>query len=99
MVIKVSGHELDDAAFLRGLAEIIVALNTPVIVVHGGGKEISTLQQQMGIEPLPSLQVLELPMRFILSQRSGFAEQLKADLDRAYDELAEQDVELNVTEQ
>lgn len=51
MVIKVSGHELDDAAFLRGLAEIIVALNTPVVVVHGGGKEISTLQQQMGIEP------------------------------------------------
>jgi acetylglutamate kinase len=51
IVIKVSGHELDDAAFLQGLAEVIAALDTPVVVVHGGGKEISTLQQQMGIEP------------------------------------------------
>lgn len=61
--------------------------------------QVGPVVERMGIEPLPSVQVLELPMRFILSQRSGFAEQLKADLDRAYDELAEQGVELNVTAQ
>ncbi len=51
IVVKVSGHELDDAEFLAGFAAAIRDLDAPVIVVHGGGKEISTLQQQMGIEP------------------------------------------------
>src|SRR5690606_36787389 len=51
VVIKVSGHELDDPAFLEGLAGAVASLNEPVVVVHGGGKEISTLQRRMGIEP------------------------------------------------
>lgn len=51
ILVKVSGHELDDPNFLAAFAGVIAALNQPVIVVHGGGKEISTLQQQMGIEP------------------------------------------------
>jgi acetylglutamate kinase len=50
-VIKVSGHELDDPAFLAGLAAAVRDTQAPTVVVHGGGKEISTLQQQMGIEP------------------------------------------------
>jgi acetylglutamate kinase len=51
IVIKISGHELDDADFLKEFAQAIRGLNAPTIVVHGGGKEISALQTQMGIEP------------------------------------------------
>lgn len=50
-VIKIGGHEMDDHAFLTELAMVIAALQEPVIIVHGGGKEISMLQQKMGIEP------------------------------------------------
>jgi acetylglutamate kinase len=51
IVIKIGGHELDDENFLTELAGVIKALNEPVVIVHGGGKEISTLQTKMGIEP------------------------------------------------
>ncbi len=79
IVLKVSGHELDDAAFLQGLADVIAALDTPVVVVHGGGKEISTLQQQMGIEPRyvdglritdePSLKLVEMVLCGSINKR------------------------------
>lgn len=51
IVIKIGGHELDDEAFLTELAAVIKALSEPVVIVHGGGKEISSLQTKMGIEP------------------------------------------------
>lgn len=51
IVIKISGHELDDAAYLAEFASTIRALNVPTVIVHGGGKEISALQTQMGIDP------------------------------------------------
>jgi acetylglutamate kinase len=51
IVVKVSGHELDDPVFLSGFAAVIRDSRVPTVVVHGGGKEISTLQQRMGIEP------------------------------------------------
>jgi acetylglutamate kinase len=51
LVIKISGHELDDTAYLTRFAEAVAGLGQPVIIVHGGGKEISALQTQMGIEP------------------------------------------------
>ncbi len=51
MIIKIGGHELDSAEFLAGLAPVIYSLDTPVVIVHGGGKEISTLQGRLGIEP------------------------------------------------
>jgi acetylglutamate kinase len=51
LVIKISGHELDDTAHLNAFAGVVAALKTPTVVVHGGGKEISALQTQMGIEP------------------------------------------------
>ena len=50
-LIKVSGHELDDPAYLTEFADSIKALNAPVVVVHGGGAEISAMQKVMGIEP------------------------------------------------
>jgi acetylglutamate kinase len=70
ILIKVSGHELDDPAFLGDFAAVVRSLDVPVVIVHGGGKEISNLQTQMGIEPryvdglrvtdAPSLAVVEM---------------------------------------
>lgn len=51
LVVKVSGHELDDPAFLTDFAASIHALPQRVIIVHGGGREISAMQQRMGVEP------------------------------------------------
>ncbi len=51
VVIKISGHEIDDPAVLTELAAVVRNMRSPVIVVHGGGKEITTLQQKLGIEP------------------------------------------------
>ncbi len=49
-VIKISGHELDSPEYLAEFAGIIRELNAPTVIVHGGGKEISLLQQQLAIE-------------------------------------------------
>jgi acetylglutamate kinase len=51
ILVKVSGHELDDPAYLTAFASIIKGLSVPTIIVHGGGAEISSLQKQFGIEP------------------------------------------------
>ena len=51
IVIKISGHELDSPEYLAEFASIIRDLNAPAVIVHGGGKEISQLQQQLSIEP------------------------------------------------
>ncbi|MEF3274894.1 MAG: acetylglutamate kinase [Chloroflexus sp.] len=48
-VIKVSGHELDDPGFLAGLAAELRAMNQPVVLVHGGGKEINAAVEQAGL--------------------------------------------------
>jgi len=50
-LVKVSGHELDDPAYLAEFAASIKSLNTPTVVVHGGGAEITAMQKVMGIEP------------------------------------------------
>ncbi len=50
IVIKISGHELDDADYVAEFAQVIRALNAPTIIVHGGGKEITTLSGKLGIE-------------------------------------------------
>ncbi len=51
VVIKVSGTQLDDTLFIKALAQTIKLLDAPVVVVHGGGKAITTMQQVMGIVP------------------------------------------------
>jgi acetylglutamate kinase len=51
VVIKIGGHEIGDPAFLTELAAVIRNMQSPVIIVHGGGKEISALQLKLGIEP------------------------------------------------
>ncbi len=51
LLIKISGHELDSPAYLDGLAEALRALSGAVVIVHGGGKEITQMQERMGITP------------------------------------------------
>lgn len=51
IVLKISGHYIDDPEYLTELARIIAKLQIPVVIVHGGGKEISVLQEKLGIEP------------------------------------------------
>jgi acetylglutamate kinase len=51
ILIKVSGHELDDPTFLAEFAAVIKGLDKPAVIIHGGGREISSLQQTLGIEP------------------------------------------------
>jgi acetylglutamate kinase len=40
-VIKVGGNELDDPQFLSGLVEALRTWRGPLVLAHGGGKEIS----------------------------------------------------------
>lgn len=61
--------------------------------------QVDAAAKELGIEPLPSVQLAEQPMRFVLSLRTGFAPKLKEDLDRAFDELAAQGAELDVRRQ
>jgi acetylglutamate kinase len=49
-VIKIGGNELDDPTFVDNLGQAVAALTEPVILVHGGGKEIKELQTKLGIE-------------------------------------------------
>lgn len=51
VLLKVGGHEISDHGFLTELAEVVRDFPAPVMIVHGGGAEISSMQQQMGIEP------------------------------------------------
>ncbi|PRB84079.1 ABC transporter substrate-binding protein [Pseudomonas sp. MYb185] len=61
--------------------------------------QVSSALETLGMQALPSVGVAELPMRFVLSRQSGFAERLKTDLDAAFDRLQAQGVELDVTRQ
>ena len=51
LVIKIGGNELDEPEFIDRLGEAMAALSMPAILVHGGGKEIRQLQQQLGVTP------------------------------------------------
>lgn len=49
-VLKVSGHELSDEAYLRDLAHVVANLATSVVLVHGGGKDITAMQEALKLE-------------------------------------------------
>ena len=49
-VLKVGGRQLDDPAFLDGLADLPKQFEQPPILVHGGGKGTSALSQRLGLE-------------------------------------------------
>lgn len=51
ILIKVSGHEISDPEFLGEFADVIKAIDQPVLIVHGGGAEISRMQERLGLTP------------------------------------------------
>lgn len=50
LVLKISGHQIDDPQFLSALAKAVRDMNRPIVIVHGGGREITEMQQRLGIE-------------------------------------------------
>jgi acetylglutamate kinase len=79
MLIKIGGHEVENPDFLTELARVIKGLNTATVIVHGGGKEITTLSEQLGITPrmmdgvritdAPSLTVAEMVLCGTVNKR------------------------------
>lgn len=79
IVIKIGGNEIDNPAFLAELPAVIRRLEAPAVIVHGGGKEIAQIQQQLGIEPryvdglritdAPSLAVVEMVLCGLVNKR------------------------------
>jgi acetylglutamate kinase len=61
-VIKVGGNELDDPTFVEGLVRALKEMPEPPVLVHGGGKEIRSLQERLGLEPqyIDGLRVTDL---------------------------------------
>lgn len=51
IVVKIGGHEIADFAFLAELPQVIKRADRPVVIVHGGGVEVSDLQRKLGIQP------------------------------------------------
>ena len=49
-VIKVGGNEIDQPAFLDGLCAAIREMPLPLVLVHGGGKEIAAALDKYGLE-------------------------------------------------
>jgi acetylglutamate kinase len=50
-VLKIGGNQLDDPAFIAGMAQAVKRMAETPVIVHGGGKAIKSLQQKFGIEP------------------------------------------------
>jgi acetylglutamate kinase len=51
IVLKVGGNQVDDDTVLDALAETVARMEEPAIIVHGGGKEIASLQKAFGLTP------------------------------------------------
>ncbi len=49
-VLKVGGNEIDDPAFLPGLAGAVAMAEEPIVIVHGGGRAIAELQARLGLQ-------------------------------------------------
>ena len=51
LVLKIGGNQVEDEAFLEGFVRAVKGLlvDHAVIVVHGGGKEIADLHNQLGV--------------------------------------------------
>ncbi len=50
-VVKVSGHCLDDPELIKQFASVVAQSDERLVIVHGGGLEISQLQRRLGIKP------------------------------------------------
>lgn len=52
VLLKVGGNDIDDSAFLAEFVAVVAELRqqSPLVIVHGGGKEIGSLHQRMGVD-------------------------------------------------
>jgi acetylglutamate kinase len=50
-VVKVGGNEVGDASWVASLATALAAHPGDLVVVHGGGREVSEAQRALGVEP------------------------------------------------
>ena len=48
-VIKVGGNELVDDTYLERFAIAVAGFGEPVVIIHGGGRGITELQEKLGI--------------------------------------------------
>jgi acetylglutamate kinase len=65
-VVKVGGQELEDATFLADLVKFVSQLAAPVVLVHGAGRDISSLAEKLG-----------LPAKFLAGMRVTCPETLR----------------------
>jgi acetylglutamate kinase len=81
LVLKVGGSELDRPGFVEGLIEVLRELckGNEIVLVHGGGRAIARLQEQLRLEPHfvdglrvtddPSLDVAEMVLSGLVNKR------------------------------
>ena len=50
IVIKVGGNELDNPAFVSGLARVAASMSAPPVIVHGGGRGSTRLAERLNLE-------------------------------------------------
>lgn len=50
-VLKMGGNEIDDPTWVASLACAVAARTGPLVIVHGGGKEVTEVQRTLGAEP------------------------------------------------
>ncbi len=50
LVLKIGGQELDDPTFVEKMGQAVASVKEPLILVHGGGKEIVELQKRLGLQ-------------------------------------------------
>lgn len=79
----------------RGALQMLLRKRGDFLLDYGA--QVDVVKQELGVDALPCIQVAEQPMRLVLSRHTGFAEQLRADLDAAFDRLQAQGVELDVS--
>lgn len=85
-IVKVGGNELDDATFLARLYSTLGTLNQSLILVHGGGKEISAALERysqpvrfvdgLRVTPPESMAVMEMVVCGSINKRlvAGFTQ-------------------------
>lgn len=82
IVLKIGGNEIDDPSFLEKVSSVVSKLqseNHQVVLVHGGGKEITGLLTKLGIETTfvkgmrytdaASLDVVEMGLSGLINKR------------------------------
>lgn len=81
LLLKVGGNEIDDNAFLAEFVAVVAELHRrgPLVIVHGGGKEIGALHQRMGVgfevieglrvTPYESLQLVKMVLGGLVNNR------------------------------